>query len=248
MADVPDQFGALQFPLAATPAGHVVADPLIEILPLFLKEYLNNEIGAAWDTAGVAPGLKVVDGVYSTAPQDVSTSFSSKRLPALFMWRASATDAWEAEDREIEHTRAVLLWVFPNVPGHRQDIRAPFINAVAKAIKIAVETGRTPGFIVAGDTDRYAATQGSQYGNFVGCQRLTVVSHKPVPVAITIIRAQTDRRPPPPMVYQGLEVILAVEERYDRGYDSTQTLFLTTDQTLTINGGPSSVEGRNTRT
>lgn len=244
-----DTIGGTQIPLVASAKGEVVTDPLVQVLLLFLKAYLQDDANAtaAWDTVGVAPGQKVVTKTFSYDPRKAGLPFNEKDLPALYLWRGNSVDDWEGEDRQVEVTQLHLFWVMAPDVQEKLAARVNFINGLRKAITNALEHGRTPSFKVVGDPDYQAGAYGSAYGGFTGAERLWIDSSRPTTFAVDGIPVPGDR-PPPPRIYQGLEMLLTARELRVRGTPAPRYQLLASpgafDVTLTINGGPSQVEGR----
>lgn len=157
---MPDQVGALVFPVAAPGPADPVGDPLLRLTLDFLQAVVNAKCGAAW--AKVAPSHPLP--VKTTIPHDPTRiDFSEQTLPALYGWRAGGSRAveWMAEDIGEAREQIMLLWVAPPAQQAQQRTRDPFANPLAKAIGAALLVGRDPAWKLAGDTDLDAAEKGS---------------------------------------------------------------------------------------
>ena len=225
---MPDAFGAVPVPLVPPAQGDAVGDPALSAMLAFFKAFLvaDQNVTALWNASGVAPGAPPVIGTFPFDPMDATHVFNENTLPALFMWRDSSTDEQAGEDWEVETTQCKLLWVFPVAAQIVQTARAPFVNAMAKAIKVAVNRARTPGYVMPGDTDRLAATQGSIFHTPAGLLYASVSRHKTARVAVEMVTAP-GQRPTPPRSYRGLEVTIEIKELLTYGLDRFATISAT---------------------
>ena len=162
-----DSYGLLTLPVPApvtTAAGTPsVSDPALDVLLGFLQAVINAYGATAWASVRpnplASPSLVPVLSVFSNNPEE--ESFNSSALPALFAWRGESNGERIADDYETRVTRVSILWVPPVAQQITQRKLSPFRNAIDKIVDGAIFRGRDPNWIVAGDTDALAATQGS---------------------------------------------------------------------------------------
>ncbi len=157
-----DHWGALPIPNAAPAAGEAPGDPALTYLLGFLKAFLQDDANAtgAWTRAGIAPAIPIIRKAFPYDPSE--GGFVETALPALYGWRSEMQAPEQLADTvRVRASTIALLWVFPPATQATQMVRESITNAIASAIDLAIERGRTPAFIVAGDTDPLAATQGS---------------------------------------------------------------------------------------
>lgn len=252
-----DSWGAVPIPLVPTvgadkPAGGGNADPIAVQDPFltetlrFLRAYLQTDGGAAkaFDALGVAPGQRVVATTHPYNPADRDHLFNdTSDLPAIFMWRdGEATDEYMADDWEVQTTPVKLMWCWPLAKAEIQSRRAPFIDALARAIKVGIQLGRTPSYQVAGDPDVQAAKLGSVFYGPAGIMMLFPKSHRAASFQIEMV-AQANQRPPAPRTYRGLEMTFSLQENHAYGLGRFDAVTGGTQETLAINGGPQTVVG-----
>lgn len=201
-----DTFGLPQFPLQPPTQGQAVADPALTILLSYLKAFLCDDQMAtgAWQVAGVSPGNPPVVGTFPFDPEE--DLFNSRDLPALYLWRDSASNEWLAEDYLIESSTLKLLWVFPSGTPENQAVRTPFVNGLVKAIQIAIERNRTPSWKQPNDTDPDTSRYGSALGNYLGAWLLRVDRWRRTHVVERGIDSSTRG------VYTAVEVQLTLQE------------------------------------
>jgi hypothetical protein len=163
---VADQYGAEPIPLVAPAAGFAAGDRALTYLLQYFTAFLNVKAVAAWQAAGIAPNVPVVRKSFAHDPKKVS--FSTADLPALYMWRSGSEKPPEqyADDYRLTHDVLELLWVLPTINQETDRKREPIDNAIKNLIDVALEEGRDPSWIVAGDPDPAAATRGSLIWNF----------------------------------------------------------------------------------
>lgn len=155
-----DLFGLLELPVPPPDSeDDPVADPLLKMLLSFLKAAINAETGEAW--AQVCPGDPLpISNTYAHNPDPAA--FNAKRTPALYMWRGADkgrglfSQGYVADDGPI-----TCLWVPPSSTQDKRKIRQPFSNAIKKALKKVLATGRHPAWVVPGDTYYEPADYGS---------------------------------------------------------------------------------------
>lgn len=185
-----DRQGLLRLPMteAGDPTTTAVGDPLLDVLASFLKAAVNYDTKVGWGV--VHPRTKdanvepvPVTTTFTHDPKD--STFDSKRLPALFVWRMGwprlvpMTQDWEAQVSQIG-----VLWV-PDPERTSVDARRdPFKNAVAKSIHRAIRRGRNPGWVVEGDTDPKAEVYGSFLVDHANVVRILPLDAKHFPLVI----------------------------------------------------------------
>ena len=138
--------------------GDLDGDALVTELLKFFKSFLNANAQAAWQT--IAPGQQVVNGAFSWRPP---LSFNDRNLPALFGYRDGQPAKQEriGDDYLIETSTLTLLYVLPWAQQETQKNRLGYLNVVSKQCIMAIERGRTPGYVVSTDPDPKALTQGT---------------------------------------------------------------------------------------
>lgn len=149
-----DTFGGIQLPV---PVGQPAGDPAMGYLGNYLAAFLNAKLATAW--AAVAPTLVPVRKVFLHNPID--GEFNEADLPALFLYRTEIQGEVWADEWNVQKSTLVAQWVFPNAISYEQARRAPFVNAVAKGLHVAIEYGRDPSYVIPGDTEAIAGTKGS---------------------------------------------------------------------------------------
>jgi hypothetical protein len=174
-----DQWGAVQIP--AVPVGafapifpgwgqigdgppNLASDPCLAVILDFLGTFLVTDENARgiWDKIGGQTQAVRTLWLHDPADAVFSTSF----LPALFMWRQSAQQAYLADDYLQDTTVVKGLWVFPEADQAIQRQRAPFANVLSKLIGDGIERGRTPSWLQPGDTDTTTPGQGSLFYSY----------------------------------------------------------------------------------
>jgi hypothetical protein len=158
-----DQFGTVRLP--ALPGQD--ADPLLTTLLGFLQAAVNADTKEIWSRVnpgkpGGATESLPVAFTFDHDPDE--TTLSEKQLPALFAWRSQfirgdrMTADWVSQVSNI-----TLLWIPPRGTSKQRRERQPYRNALAMAVRRALHSGRTPAWVVPGDTDPKAADFGSLF-------------------------------------------------------------------------------------
>lgn len=156
MADV---FGSLTLPAPAPASGKAVADPLLDVLLAFFSACLTDSLTTAWQAR--CPGQPIVRASFALNPNE--HGISSNDFPALYAWRSKfGPTKRAASDWYLRQSTISLMWVPEPSATERMATREPIINGIDAAISDALESvGRTPGWVVSGDTDPRAADEGS---------------------------------------------------------------------------------------
>ena len=159
-----DTIGLTTLPIAA-PASvtDVVGDMLLQRLGEFLKAALNRMGDAAWLQRGGAHN--VVEHVFYHNPQRL---FDDQRLPALYLWRSTSDRRREGDDVCKVTSRITVYWIAEPAQEDTDTARAPFERAVDVMMARALHRERDSAWVVAGDTDPLAATQGSFLPTWLG--------------------------------------------------------------------------------
>jgi hypothetical protein len=153
-----DTFGAETIPLSLPLAGEEISDPGVSRLADFFMAVINANATANWET--VMPGALPVSTAFTHNPEEVS--FNERDLPALWLNRVGEDPLeWLAEDYDIAHVTMRLLWVFPAARQEVQKDRNTFVNGIAHILAHCIELGRHPAYVLPGDPDPTATTQGS---------------------------------------------------------------------------------------
>lgn len=217
-----DTFGLLELPapvaaddpgLGGTPVP--AGDPCLAPLLAFSQAVLNAEVNAAWIQRAPSPGNAETVARYTFALNPTETLFDERRVPALYLFRAGGgTFDQEAEELFFDRERLTLQWIFP--PAQTLDVqrkRATIVNALSKALAMAINAGRHPAYVVAADladtdaiktsiaTSTILATySGAALNGVVGAG----VVHAPRPVSITSSAAAGAYNITDPIVVTGL--------------------------------------------
>jgi hypothetical protein len=177
-----DTFGLTSLPLASPVGTASIADPGRDVLLSFLSAVITAECATAW--AVRAPGEPVIRNGYAHDPNE--EDFVAKRLPALYVYRGDAKPGQFTDAEFGDETPVNALWVFPPAPSLRQYERRAIAQGLSRAIHKALGplNGRHPSWVVAGDTDPYAAAYGSSVLTHGGFEwvRLTSSSEAAVKV------------------------------------------------------------------
>jgi len=160
-----DTIGLTTLPIAA-PAltTDVVGDMLPQRLGAFLKAALNRMGNTAWRTRG-SPSANVVEHVFYRNPKRL---FDESRLPALYLWRATSARRREADDVLKVVSRIQIYWVSEPAQADTDVAREPFEYAIDRMIARALHRERDTAWVVTGDTDPLAASQGSYLPTWLG--------------------------------------------------------------------------------
>ncbi|WP_394847398.1 hypothetical protein LZC95_08025 [Pendulispora brunnea] len=199
-----DRFGLVTEPVARVSDGEAAGDPALSRLGAYLQAYMNANGSAAFSQ--VMPSAPLVRAVFGHNPEDVV--FSERDLPALFLWREEADAEYVAEDYLLETSDVSLLWVFPPAPQANQRLRQSFVNATWKLANLAIEAGRTPGFVVVGDMDPRAKTEGSLIYPYLGVWSIILRRRR----RRTFVETMADS---PSRRYAALEMNIELREQHE---------------------------------
>lgn len=243
---VNDTFGAIEIPVAPAsptftplfppsandPSAVAVGDPCLSVILDYLATFLVTDKAALEAWQSVAGGESPVARVFPHNPADAA--FSVAFLPALFMWRESATNAWAAEDWLRETTVVKSLWVWKPTTQAKERIRTPMVNGIVKAINVGIERGRTPSWKQPGDVDPLTVTFGSlfwTYAAFEGFELTSYTTTRPL-----IVQNQDGSR----LYYPAIELTFTLRENLDVGIDGLDPLGAAD---LTVTDGTTTIEG-----
>jgi hypothetical protein len=210
-----DAFGTLQIPLVTPATGESAGDPFLQITASFFAAVLNGNVSTAWQAVykDVA-AAKVVKSFFDDDPRDATFNVTS--LPALFFWREDVKEpVWIAEDYLTQESLCRLLWVFPASVPEKRTMRSSIINGIARTLTIMVERDRDPSWVVTGDTDPQAATQGSRLSRWAGIFEMYLGTWKPYDLLIPMMD-----RVSKPMTFDAVTIGVRVVERLN--YDLTR--------------------------
>lgn len=166
---MPDTFGAIEVPVQPG-TQQPLADPALSSLLSFLHKALcaDQAFSLAWTAPGVDPAHPPIVKTFPDNPGEEWLAIRSDCFPALFGWCERGETDWIAEDYEVETVHCKLLWVLPVVEPELQRVRMQLGRAFFKAVYVSLSRGRTPSWVVPGDTDPMAATAGSFLGTTMG--------------------------------------------------------------------------------
>jgi hypothetical protein len=212
---VAEKFGSTSLPATVTtPAG----DLGLGFLGAYLQAVMNAHLAGAW--AAVAPLKEPVRSVFYEEPK--AAIWTEDDLPALFLYRGEAIGEQWADEWLVQRTALTAQWIFPPDVPYGQARRAPFVTAVHRSLFVAIELGRHPAYVAAGDTDPTAATRGTfVYGpNFLNPVALEFKSARPAQLAVPMSDG-------PSRTYQTIEMKLSLAEVWEEdltGYDPQTSL------------------------
>ncbi len=200
-----DLFGALPLPLVAPTAGEAAGDPGLTRLANYLKAWINAECAAAFRAVfPVAASALVVNHAFTHSPHE---NFNDADCPSLYLWRTGGEAAERvAEDYDITHDTLQLYWVFPPASAETQKLRATLASAIQKQVVHAVETGRHPAYVLAGDPDATSATLGSVIYRLANIYAIDVG-------AWDVGKLQVQMKSGPPRAYDRLGIKILLQEQ-----------------------------------
>jgi hypothetical protein len=203
---MPDLWGPLPIPNVPPEEGEAAGDPLLSTLLSYLRAFLVDDDNgeAAWDAPGVAPRMAFMQKVFAHDPR--RREFNERDLPSLYGWRSEMQAPDQvADDIRTRVSVLTLLWVFPTAPQAFQASRDPMINAIGHGVDLAIERGRTPSWVVAGDPDPLAAMFGSLVWTFLSVARLNAGTVRPAALDVPVKGGEMRS-------YAAVEMTITVEE------------------------------------
>lgn len=213
-----DTLGALTLPV--DPAQTPVGDPLRMMLGQFLQAAIIADCQAAW--GALCGNSSVCERVEINDPND--NTFVTNKLPCLAIMREgrSRKPVQNADEIRYRESQVSALWIPPVAVQRDRAAREGFLQAVEAAADKAVENGRTPGWVVAGDTDPLAQQLGSYIGTQLGLLRPLSygVEFSDVNVGIEIPQQPTKN-------YPALKITFQLWEKWEfdtRGVHETQAM------------------------
>ncbi len=224
----PDSFGPVAIPLVAPsalgllPSGKPVTpgDPALAVLADFLTTYLQTDANATaqWNVAGVAPGQPVVTEWVVGRPDDKGYNLDVKILPAIFVFRDGSKMEWLGDDWGIDRSVVKIQWVLRQAKPNQQAPRLPMANAIAKVVQDGIELGRTPSWVVPGDSDPLAASQGSLFSTTAGFVSLWMTAWKPFVVRVVDVDSRRSED------FPAVEMTFEMVERLVQGSSNRDAL------------------------
>jgi hypothetical protein len=194
---------------AAVPINDICLAVILDYLATFLVTDRNAQV--AWKA--IAPATAAVVRIFPHNPGEVA--FAASYCPALFLWREDAAQTWEADDWERETTQVKGLWVYPEALADNQRVHSTFSHTLAKLIGLAIERGRTPGWVQPGDPDRLAYGafgSGSLFYTYAGFERFQL--NKWRNTTLTIPGADEDRGA---ATFPAVELTFEMQEKVEWG-------------------------------
>jgi hypothetical protein len=200
------EFGGVLLPIQSPHDGDALTDPALDFLGSYLKAVLTAWAGTAWLTR--APGEPIVRTVLVVDPRQAE--FIETDLPALYLSRTEVATIRLSEDHTATRSKIEIGWVPPpKLSGARWAQRATIINGVAKVIAAALTLDRHPSWVLTGDPDALAATEGSVWMRFCGFVRKPVGKTTTQPLEIAVDGGK-------PLRYSALQTVLEnVEEHLE---------------------------------
>lgn len=209
---MPRAYGDLELPASLAEKGSAAGDPVLDKLLEIFTAVLVHDAGDLWQSlAGAA--LPLVRRTFTHDPS--REAFREATTPALYLWRDQIGKArWVCAGWRVRPSRLVLRWVPPTTPNSQERLRTwdPFFNVIPSSIETAIELGRHPGFVAAGDTDPRAARLGSLIWDHLTVHKLEVAREE-----IRRTTFQVAREAASPLVFDALDMPLELEERFEPG-------------------------------
>lgn len=204
-----------------------LGDPALTRIVDFFQAVVNAQTKEAWHFAN--PTQLPVETAFTHNPNKVV--FNTRYLPAFFLYRlGDGEEERLSEDSILTHNVLRLLWVFPTAGQSERKRHSPFVNAVVKSLKWAIENGRHPDYVLAGDPDPLAVTQGSVIYRVADIFRMVWKGYKIDDVAIAFATGASRDRDGEQGRYEAMDarIDFVEEERRDatvfplnRGLDLT---------------------------
>lgn len=154
-----DRFGLLELPVQApVSADDALGDPLLAHLAQFAKAVCNRYGAAAWQSRATDANDASPVRTAFAGRDPRRYAFRDQDLPAVFVYRGRDKLGHYDESRRENASRIRFVWLAPHDPYNRVFDRLSFGNAIAKILDAAIDQGRDPSWVAAGDTSPYAAT------------------------------------------------------------------------------------------
>jgi hypothetical protein len=157
-----DRYGDIGLPVPTPEEGTAQGDPLLDTLLLFFEGVLTHDCKDVWNSvSGNIGNQAIVKRTFAHNPG--AQAFREVTTPALYLWRGTyGSPIWKALGFRIRASELTLRWVpFMANSQERKRIWEPVCASFHAALDIAIERGRTPGWILSGDTDPMADTLGT---------------------------------------------------------------------------------------
>lgn len=138
-----DFYGALRMPQSTPSATEAIGDPCLVPVLDYIKTFVNSRLATAWGSI-ISGGVLI----NTAQPYDpVAQQINPADLPALYGWRKSGAPTWMAADYRVSKDEITLQWLLPSIQRTHLRLRSRMVNAVAKAIDVAIERDRFPGWV-----------------------------------------------------------------------------------------------------
>lgn len=206
------ELGGLAIPVAKPATRNSpFPDPALDALGSYLKAYITAKAGEAW--LQIAPGEPIVRKYFTHDPEEYD--FSVTDLPALYLFPSGSNKDPEslADDLLISADKIRVFWILPPSDQFRAPHLARAMRRVAQLMMLALDEGRDPCWVVPGDSDPTAATEGSVFLRHAGLWSAKRGSWTVGRVALRPFSAShsnsqaVDRTP-----YDALDVTILIEE------------------------------------
>ena len=204
-----DEFGGINFPVAAPSGDEPIADPALRYLGEYLQAVLVAQLGTAW--AARSPGSGIVPDAHLFYWDPRSGIFDEGRLPALYIFEQSSTTARIADDYWEDRRQLAVWWCADFGQEIIECKRMPIINAIGKVIERALRLERDPAWVVDSDPDSTAASRGSNvftWGGFTSAKREVMQ-----PLSLDIVLPGADGRQ---MAIKGCATTIQIQEMSHR--------------------------------
>lgn len=147
-----------------------LGDPALDVIGRYLAHCAKEDVGPQWGT--VASG----EIVQRVAYNDPVERFSTRDLPALYVWRRDVRPAVVTVEGSQLKSEVMVLWVFEPASVDKQVARTPFLLPFAGCLNSAMRQNRRPGFVYPGDEAPGAATSGSNITKLCQANKITYIS------------------------------------------------------------------------
>jgi hypothetical protein len=189
-----DTFGAAALTLETPVAGEAAGDPGLSRIANYLQACINAD--AATDFHTVFPETafpNVVRHAFTHDPRRFV--LNDKVLPSLYLFRTGGNRVERlSEDIDLSHDTLQLFWILPDKAQERQRDRVTLFSRIHKQIAHAIELGRHPAYVMAGDADETAASLGSVIYRVAGIYSIVCGAWECQPIQIHVVDEKTDRK------------------------------------------------------